>query len=218
MALKLTAARRREVIAQIRTHIATGLDDDQIAKKTGLSLSDVRDFRRQVIRHETEILKGRTDQEWFAEYRLAQEANMRDLDMVIDLAREKGTKQLTAVVGAVRARAAIWKDMIETGQTLGLISRKPQQHEIVGGIAIANLETIEIRQLIAKAALVGQAMLDRYGGGTILDVDPGPIHHGPAAPKALGPGPGSNAGGRPKPHARTKVAGGRRVVREKRSR
>lgn len=219
MPVKLTPARKREVLARIRAFMAADATDDEISKATGLTLGDVRELRRQVIRAETDLLQKRTDAEWFAEYRLKTEAMAGDLDMVIELARKEGTKQMTAVVGAVRAKAQIAKDVIEMGQTLGLISRKAQQHEIIGGIAVANLELSELRELIAQTAMVTARIVDRYEGATILDIDPGPAHRelAPKKTKAL-PAPAitEDAGAAPKrppPHNRTRVAKGRRVVR-----
>ena len=214
MAVKLSPARRREVLARIRAYMAINATDDEIAKQTGLTLHDVRELRRQTLRAETEALKKRTDADWFSEFRIKAESWEADLDLIIQKARGDGTKQFTAVVGAVRAKCQIAKDVIEMGQTLGIVSRKPQQHEVVGGIAVAQLGLSELRTLIAEQAEKTANMVAAHDEGTIWDVETGPVYR-TARNKAPLPPP-EGAGAKPMKviaHSRTRVAKGRRVVR-----
>lgn len=175
----------------------------------GISWSDYEDLRKAMMDFEGFKVTQRGPEEVYVEYLMHQESNIHALsDMITEF---KDTKQVNAMVGAVKARADIYDRMIKIGQEFGFVEKVPEKTEIIAGLVLRDLTEDDLRSHIAHAISGLDHLLKSYDDvGNIIDIDPGVIHFpDPVQQKAL------PSGDKVKGHASNLVHKGRRVVKEK---
>lgn len=160
--------------AKIRAHLGEGLTPDEIADKLGLSFASVQGEADELDREDQEDLSARKPEAWFADYVRRSHANLRALDSVI--VDFKGTKQGSALVGAIRMKQEIADRIIDRGQSLGIVDKRPIQTEskvLIAHLDDASLAEVLERELHEMRALMGTA-------GPLLEVTTGRIAGPPA--------------------------------------
>lgn len=177
--MKLTKSEVEEVVVKIFTRLSEGLTDKEVMDEIGVSAEDYNQFKAAMFDAKAEEIRGRPIEHVYVEYLINQASNIKDLT---DLVIKKGSHQLNAMVGAVRVRAEIYDKIIKTGQEMGVIKRAPQQHEVIGGIIVADLTSEKLRALITNELRELGGLMKKYGDKGILDMEPGSLHYGPALP------------------------------------
>lgn len=178
--MRLTKEELKEACATIFEMMADGKSDKEIMDDIGIPAEDYKALKTAMLDTKSDDIRTRPIEHVYVEYTAAQIANIRDLTgMIGDF---KATKQYNAMVGAVRARSDILDKIVKTGQDMGLIKREAVTHKVVGGIVIAELNNLQLRELITKELADLQKMMRKYGEGSIIDVETGPLHYGDALP------------------------------------
>jgi hypothetical protein len=143
-----------------------------------------------------------------------QKACISALDEITD---QFAMNQLSAKVGAIRAKSDIVDKIVKFGQDIGLIDRRPEERRILAGVMVADMSNKQLRGMITSELANLDKMVKTFGEAGILDMNPGALHYDPAPVPALKAG----ATGQSKAKSKTnkskanKVHGGRRVVRKK---
>lgn len=226
----------RAATAKLRSYLAIGKPEEEIATEMAISWNDYLDLKRQLYKFESERLQGRTTEEVYTDYVLAQERNIHDLTKIIeqetieedaDGIPQKVYKVPTTsvTVGAIKARSEIYDKLIAKGQEFGFIAKKPVETQ-VSGTVLHRLALPDLRRTIMDELKALDSMSRKLGfEKSILDLDPGAIHHDAiidvhatsATPerRALPPPRQKVQTQKSKPHARTPVHGGRGKKRYK---
>jgi hypothetical protein len=237
-----TAAELRTLIAELKTHLALGESDLDIAEAMGLDADRYRSLKLQMYNRERTDL-GKTTEEFYIDYRLRQEGVIAELDRMVRYYTPQAVKveeggdntmmadqfsaqryggQPSAIVGALRAKSDILDKIVKVGQEFGILEKIPEKKQVIGGFAIAQLSTEDLRRSIVEAVTGLKQLTARYGdtdvlGRPLVDALPAPavkdaelVPPAPAAPNFAGKG-------KPKMAAAglAKAAGARAVNRKK---
>ncbi len=216
MALQLSNVELRAACATLRAYLQTGDADIDIAAKMGLVWEEFVELKKALFDQERVEVSKKSVEDVYTDYRFAQARNAHDLTDMIE--RFKETKQGTALVSAIKLRSEISDKLIKVGQEFGIIKLEPKKQVL--GILVQDMTSNQLQGAVKEEMMRMQAITRSYGEASdILDVDPGETHYQIEGeykkPVQLLPAP-SQADQpieRPKPHFRSKVGGGRRVVR-----
>jgi hypothetical protein len=206
MALDLKGEELRVAFAKMRALLAEGYDHNQIGEELGLSWHDVDELRRKLLDEEATLVRKRPTEHTYVEFCMEIRRCMGDLDRVIDAFNKD--KNVSAYVGAVRAKADLLERMIKVGQDFGLIERLSEAKGFAAGEAIKQMSNPQFRQFIVQEVHVFNQLLVKFGDKPIAEMDPGPLYRSLSTTKH--PVPKEKVQG----HARGKVHAGRRVVRK----
>lgn len=176
--MELTKAEKMELAATIKEMILGGNTDDEIMSTLGLSAESYSEAKRYMLDSGVADLQGLTREHHFVMYSMVQDRNIRDLDNLIG--KMDSTRAHNALVGAIRLRSDISDRKMQMAFDLGVISKKPSQTEIIGGVAVVHMSADDLRKEIRGHAEATTGMMARYGEVSLMDIDPGPIHRGPA--------------------------------------
>lgn len=175
--MALTRAEKMEAAATIYDMVLSGESDDSIMAALGMSADTFHEAKRFMMDLRAAEVRGKTPAQVYVEYVMEQRANQRTLDTFIGKLDEK--KQYNALVGAIRLRADLTDRVLQCGFDLGVIKKTPERHELVGGLAIANMSDTDLRKSIQEMVVSTTAMVARVGAeADILSVDPGALHVG----------------------------------------
>ncbi len=207
VALARTKTELRHTCAKVRSYLEDGKTHEEICRLLGWEWSRYEELVKEYYAQESEDVRNRTSEQLYVDYVREQTRNIRDLTSILEQFQE--SKQHSAMVGAVRARSDIYDKIIDRGQQFGLIDKKPET-KLVAGMFVAQLTNKDLRTAITEELGHLNSLMSRYGDGKNLqDVDPGPLHLSTPKQKAA-PAPKTQ----PARHARNRVHGGRRVVKE----
>lgn len=198
MSLQLKGDGLRSALSKLRVCLVEKKKDAEICDKLGLSWEELLDLKRKFFDGEAEILRGRSTEHTYVRYVLEQRQCMADLDAVI-AEKDKGN---SSYVSAVRAKSDILDKVLKTGVELGLIQRLADGGGYAAGEAIKSMNNKDFRVYIVQEIQVLNQMMVRYGDTSIMDVEVGPIYQKKLQPKTPVKG-----------HSRTKIFGGRRLVK-----
>ena len=134
-------------VAYLRAFVAEGMSRAEVKRRLGIN--DKTYDRIEVLMMETDGLKlaNMGTAQRYLEFVLRQEQCIRDLDMII---RNHATRdpRTSGVVGAIKAKSQVLKDVLTVGQELGIISKRAKELRVLGDINLALLPTDEIQQLL----------------------------------------------------------------------
>lgn len=210
MSLILRGPQFRAMCAKLRVYLTEFDDHDDIAVEMGLSWADFEKLLEKYYAAEVESLREQSTERVYIDYVQNQRQNIADLTKLLGAFDE--TKQHSAMVNAVKARADILDKIIAKGQEFGFIDKKPEA-KIVAGVVVDKLSTNELRSAITGELQHLDKLMTKFGGGEvppIIDVEPGQIHKETPRTKVL-EGPAMQKKRLPS----NKVHKGRRVVKPK---
>lgn len=165
-----TAAEVRKLKADVRVQMELGLDDDQIATELKIRITDVRYIRELLFKDELETASAGSPAEVYVRYKLRGDGMIRDLDTIILKAKKDGKgPSLNAGVAAVKVKHGILGDVLEKGQSLGVIHKEPERAVTVNGVAISDMREPELREHLETVRSDLRALLDSYVGGAAAD-------------------------------------------------
>lgn len=227
MTLKLTATQRKEAAITLFRLLTEGASEAEAMKEMGLDADEFTAIRAGMYEFKTDELKGTPKEHHYVRYVIDQMKNVYDLSLVVEAYTQPDedggvTKQITAVVGAIKARSEIQRHILEMGQEMGVIEKHTEGKGqlIRGGQLVGDLQHAELKRMILGTVSALQKLMTRAGDGNIIDIKPGQMHYGPSA-SAPAPAPlAAYQPGKDPPPAPTakattnKNTGGRRVVKD----
>ena len=160
-----SAREMREKKAALRALLANGATEYECMDELGLtSLASLRKLRQSVLSDELEEVHDEGVAALYARYKMRMDGCISDLDAAIKKGQEKHTS-LNAVVGAVRAKAAIIDNVIKRGQDLGvlpIVAAKPEE---------AGKDTEGLRAKVDEMHEDLRGLVKRYGDANYEDED-----------------------------------------------
>jgi len=218
--LGMTKDELRGAVARLLAHLGEGMSDAEARDAMGLEQDQFDRLKRKLYELEGERLRNRPVEEVFVDYMVEQRACLKALDELGDVF---APGQLSARVGAIRAKSDIVDKIVKFGQDIGLIDKRPEEKRILAGVMVSDMTNKQLRTMITSELANLNSLIGKYGEQSILDMDPGALHYDEKP--ALPPAPMTKAGNTGKTKAKNKtnkakankVHGGRRVVRKRKA-
>lgn len=173
----MTKAELAETMETIWDLLLDGNTDKEIIELTGLEAEAYKALRQKMLEEKAAELQAKPAEHVYVEYIIWQTQGIVDLTKMLDKFRE--TKQYNAMVGAVRVRAELYDKLIAKGQEFGVFKKTPERKEIVGGLVLADLSSDKLRAMVTGALSELDKLMRRYGDTDFIDIEAGPVHHGP---------------------------------------
>lgn len=166
----------REAVTTIYTRMLNGLSDQEIAEEMGLSLEDFTNLKQTMMEVKSTEVRNKPDEHVYVEYMIEQNKNIKDLtDMIAEFKSKKDSKSMVA---AIRARADILDKLLTKGQEFGFVHREPHRKEIVAGVAIQELSSDKLRELVMGELAEMNRMMKTFGDQNIIDIsEPKELHY-----------------------------------------
>lgn len=177
MSKTLTKSEAREALTQIWDALTTGETESDIMDLLGVDGETYAKLKDMLLDKKTEELRTRPVEHIYAEYVINQIQNVGACTDILVAAKKDESH--AAAVAAVRARAAIYDNMLTKGQELGLFKPVGGKQN-AGPIIAVDMTNTEIKVELAKAIREVVAMMRKFGDGDITSIPTGPIHYGEA--------------------------------------
>lgn len=182
MSSRLTKKQLAEAIQTIYSGYVEGKTDEEQAAVMGIDAEEFTKLRVAMFDAKADEVRARPTEHTYVQYMIDQSKNISDLtDMIKDF---KHTRQHTAMVAAVKARSDIYDKLIKFGQEFGLIHKDAKTGDFGLGALIADMSNKQLRIAITAELKTLNGLVNRYGDGGILDMEPGSLHHGPRLPSS----------------------------------
>lgn len=183
---KLAKAEKLELAGEIHRMMLEGESESEIMDELQISTEVFNIARKFLLVGIGDRQVSMSREERYAEYLIAQQANVRDLGELIS--NLNTNSQYNALVGALRLRSDIAERVITTGQLLGVVEKDPERKEIVvAGVSLSDMADKDLKRGVVKAFAGLQAMMNKYGAGTNISELPRPkeLHYGEPAIEAV---------------------------------
>jgi hypothetical protein len=177
---KLTKTQLQEAVQAIYSAMVEGDTDADIAARLGLEAEEYNDLKMAMFDAKADEVRSRPTEHTYVQYMIDQAQNVRDLTAMI--ADFKSSRQYNAMVGAVKVRSEIYDKLIKFGQDFGLIHREAKKGELLVGHLIADMTNKQLKAAITGELSMLNGLVKKYGDRSIMDMEPGSLHHGPRLP------------------------------------
>jgi len=159
---------QRKVKAEIRARLSNGMTDAEIMEEVGLTPAVYSTYKQQVLSDGLNEATCSSAGETWARYSLLMMGCVRDLDNIIlqgnEAYADRGdTKPMTAVVGAIKAKAQILDGIIDRGQNLGVVHKEPDRSISVAGISVSSADPQRIETLVNERKKLLEDLMGSYG-------------------------------------------------------
>lgn len=174
--MTLSKAEKLEAAATIYDLMLSGESDDRIMDALGMSAELFHEAKKFMLEQRATEVRGKPREHVYVEYVIEQRVNVKALDTFIGKLDDK--KQYNALVGAIRLRSDLVDRILERGFDLGIIRKTPEQHELIGGLAVAQMSSEDLRKAIGELTGKTTELMLRCGDDDIMSIDPGALHRG----------------------------------------
>lgn len=152
---KLQAQAKKDIV---KTLIALSYNDFEICDFLEIKGHELARLKKEVFFEEIMTTRQMSNEERFAQYKLQQMEVVKDIDVLIE--RFKETKQLQALVGALKLKSDIQDGIISKGMEFGVIEKMPEKQAIiVGEIDITTATMGDLEDELAKTNKVIQKLV-----------------------------------------------------------
>lgn len=155
-------------IAAYRIDTSLAFSDAEIQERHGWTDEHLMAVRSVVYGETAQQSVGLSAEDHYILYAIRSGAHLRQLDDVFGQASQT-VKGHLAAVGAVRAKQQILNDMVERGQEMGFVPRRPEQKHV--SVLFANLSEGELRQRLLSERVETRALVQAYGNRDILEIE-----------------------------------------------
>jgi len=141
---------KREALLYLRAFLAEGLSRTEIMERMGIESTKVYDkleYRLMETDGARFVQMGTAHRYYI--HSLRTEQLVRELDQFVRT-HMKDDPRKSGVVGAIKAKAQLYKDMIVMGQELGIIDKRAKELRVLGEINLGALPNEELRELLEK--------------------------------------------------------------------
>ncbi len=133
----------------VRTLISLNYNDHEMCEYLYIDVKELSRLKKEVYFEELSVHRQMTNEELFVQYKLQQMEVVKDLDVIVE--RFKGSKQLTALAGALKAKSEIYNDIINKGYEFGVIDKTPDKAALlVGNLDITSASLSDLRSEMVK--------------------------------------------------------------------
>lgn len=168
---------KRGLLTSLRAKLARGESDLEIQQDLEITESRYLELLEELYREDANKRFNKPPEQSYIDFCLRQEGCIKDLNALIRKCKRSAQPQ--AMVSAIRAKSDIIDKMVQRGQDFGLLHKVPEQHQVVGGVVVANMSDAELRAQVVEQLETMRTMMKRYGELPMLEAAPKPL---PAAP------------------------------------
>lgn len=137
----------REARVYMRAFLAEGLTRAEIMDRMGIDDKIYDKLEYQLMESDgAKFIQMGTAQRYYV-HTLRMEQLVRELDQFVRT-HMKDDPRKSGVVGAIKAKAQIYKDLIVMGQDLGIIDKRAKELRVLGEINLGALPNEELRELL----------------------------------------------------------------------
>jgi len=142
----------------VRTLISLNYNDYEMCEYLKLNVKDLTRLKKEVYFEELTIHRQMNNEELFIQYKLQQMEVIKDLDVMVE--RFKGSKQLTALASALKAKSEIYNEIINKGYEFGVIEKTPDKSAmLIGNLDLTSASIDDLKAEIRKTTLEMQSTL-----------------------------------------------------------
>jgi hypothetical protein len=182
LTVTLSKAEKLEAAATVYEMMLAGESDDRIMSSLGMSVELFREAKKFMLEQRASEVRGKPREHVYVEYTIEQRSNIRALDTLID--KLDGLKQSNALVGAIRLRTDLVDRILERGFDLGIVRKTAEQHELIGGLAVAQMSAEDLRKAISDVTGRTADLMLKSGDVDIMAIETGELHRGEALVEA----------------------------------
>lgn len=133
----------------VRTLISLNYNDFEMCEYLYVDAKELSKLKKEVYFEELSVHRQMTNEELFVQYKLQQMEVVKDLDVIVE--RFKGSKQLTALAAALKAKSDIYNEIINKGYEFGVIDKTPDKSALlVGNLDITSASLSDLRAEMVK--------------------------------------------------------------------
>ena len=169
---------------KLRALLIQGKTEDECLTELRIGPSEFENLLSQILEDEQKRLEKLSPGEFFVLHSLRMLGCLDQLDDVVSAGRADAkaggrgsSKNLQAVVSAVRAKTQIWTEMNRLGQSLGVLPSGPQKEPTVDGKRVSSLELDDLRAAVRDKHAVIRTLIEEYGVGNYADEPDGPLYY-----------------------------------------
>lgn len=185
--VSLSKKELRAAMAELFSRLVEGDDDDFIADAFGMEEEEYLALKAKMMDAKGQEFRVMPPEHVFVDYVINQYKNVGALTKLINKldGYSDPAKVAAAQVSAIKARAGIYDQLVDKGQSMGVFKKEP--NKIVGGILIADLGRPELQAKITETLAGLDKMISKFGEGRMLDirVDADSLHVGEPLPPLL---------------------------------
>jgi len=172
--LKFTKSELTELAATIHGFLLAGDDETTIMERMRLDAETFNEAKRHLLETKSQAIKAMPNEHVYMEYVIEQRRNIKSLNDLITNLDDK--KQYNALVGAIRLRSEILDRIVAKGQEFGVMFKRAERKEVVGGLLVADMSSDDLRKAIgAQVKMLGE-FVGKWGEKSFLDTPDAPIH------------------------------------------
>jgi len=147
--MKLKKKEAIETVSTFLELVIQGKSIEDISDEMGYDISELSFLQSRLLEMKTFELQGKPVEHVYVEYMIEQLKNVHTLNSLIEKF-DGNSRNLAAVVAAVRLRSDIHDRIMEKGQACGVIRKVPERKESLHGLVIAELTADDLRETIVK--------------------------------------------------------------------
>lgn len=136
----------KESIVYLRAFVAEGLSREEIKSRLGIDDTVYDQIETRLVEHDGAKYTNMGTAHRYYFFSLRMEQCARELD---DFVREhmSDDPKKSGVVGAIKAKAQIHKDVMTMGQELGIIAKRAKEMRLLGELNLNMMPTDDLREL-----------------------------------------------------------------------
>lgn len=174
--------KKRDALSAVSTFlelVVSGKSIEAISDEMGYDISELAVIQRRLLEMKTFDLQQKPIEHVYVEYMIEQLKNVHALNGMIE-EFDNNSRNLAAIVAAVRLRSDIHDRILEKGQTCGVLKKAPEQKESKHSLIIADLTADDLREAIVKQYKKAARMITG-NAETMAEIRiPKTLHYGPS--------------------------------------
>jgi len=139
----------RSAVTYLRAFIAEGLSREEIKSRLGIDDSIFDQVEARLLEHDGSKFAEMGTAHRYYYYMLRMEQCSRELDDFIN-SHMSADPKTSGVVGAIKAKAQIYKDVMTMGQDLGIVKKRARDIRVLGELNLTVMPTDELRDLFRE--------------------------------------------------------------------
>lgn len=135
----------------VKTLVSLSYNDYEICEYLDIKGTELARLKKEIFFEEIMSTRQMTNEERFAQYKMQQMEIVKDIDVLVEQFKE--TKQLQALIGALKLKSEITDSIIAKGMEFGVIEKQPEKKAVlVGTLDITTASISELEKEIEKTS------------------------------------------------------------------
>ena len=152
-------------LARTLAFVAAGWSVGEICEATGWDEPQATRLVKEALGEEERGILSRSSEAIFVDYVVRTRSHIRELDDLFESLRT--SNQGSAAVGAIKAKQDLLDRMIERGQELGFVAKRPERKTVL----FAHLDERGLAEALATELGGLRDLMSRHGEAPLLEVE-----------------------------------------------